>query len=163
MKKLIVLLLFFFVSAGNAQMMDMKKEHMMMHKNMNMMQQNGMKSMNMEMMEDNVGMCLEKADKIGLTDDQRSKLVQIQREMMKLNARFKAEIKIAEIELMEIMEPKDFDLDKAVNATRKISDLRATYHTEMLKAMKNVRSILTEDQYKKMKDFMMDSMMEKKG
>lgn len=162
MKKTIILILFTLIGIGNAQMMDMKKDQMMMHQHMDMMKQNGMKVMNMDMMDDNVGMCLENADKIGLTEEQKSKLVPIHREMMKLNARFKAEIKIAEIELMEVMEPKDFDLDKAIVATKKISDLRAAYHSEMLKAMKNVRTILTEEQYKKMRNLMMDGMMRKK-
>lgn len=161
MKKLIVLFLLMLISVGNAQMMDMKKDRMM-RDNGDMMMKDGMKGMNMDMMGDNIGMCLENADKIGLTEDQKSKILPIHREMMKLNARFKADIKIAEIELMEVMEPKDFDLEKAILATKKISDIRATYHSEMLRNMKKVRSILTEEQYKKMRSLMMDNMMGKK-
>lgn len=161
MKKLIVLFLLMLISVGNAQMMDMKKDRMM-RDNGDMMMKDGMKGMNMDMMGDNIGMCLENADKLGLTEDQKSKILPIHREMMKLNARFKADIKIAEIELMEVMDPKDFDLDKAILATKKISDIRATYHSEMLRNMKKVRSILTEEQYKKMRSLMMDNMMGKK-
>lgn len=163
MKKLIIFV-FLLISYGinNAQMMDMKKDHMMNHSGVDMMMKNGMKGMNMDMMGDNIGMCLDNADKIGLTEEQKSKIVPIHREMMKLNARFKAEIKIAEIELIEVMDPKDFDLDRAILATKKISDIRATYHSEMLRHMKKVRSILTEEQYKKMKNLMMDNMMGKK-
>lgn len=161
MKKLIVLFLLMLISVGNAQMMDMKKDQMM-HDRGDMMMKDGMKGMNMDMMGDNIGMCLDNADKIGLNEEQKSKILPIHREMMKLNARFKADIKIAEIELMEVMDPKDFDLDKAILATKKISDIRATYHSEMLRNMKKVRSILTEEQYKKMRSLMMDNMMGKK-
>ncbi|MCX7770375.1 MAG: Spy/CpxP family protein refolding chaperone [Proteobacteria bacterium] len=164
MKRVIILICMLLVSIGNAQMMDMKKDQMMGHQHGDMMMKDGMRGMNMDMMDDNIGMCLENAEKIGLTEEQKSKIIPIHREMMKLNARFKADIKIAEIELMEVMEPKDFDLDKAILATKKISDIRSSHHIEMLKAMKKVRTILTDEQYKKMRDIMMSkkSMMKDK-
>src|SRR5450759_5161601 len=57
-------------------------------------------------------MCMEHANKMGLTDDQMTKIKPLHREMQKKQIRSKADLKIAEIELMEIMEVKDFDLDK---------------------------------------------------
>lgn len=110
MKKVIFVIIMLLANGiVNAQMMDMKKDHMMGHQHGEMMMMDGMRGMNMDMMGDNIGMCLENAEKIGLTEEQKSKIIPIHREMMKLNARFKADIKIAEIELMEVMEPKDFD------------------------------------------------------
>jgi len=70
-------------------------------------------------MGDMMGMCVEYADKMGLTDDQIMKIKPIHREMQKKQARFKADLKIAEIELMEIMEVKDFNLEKASSAVKK--------------------------------------------
>jgi Spy/CpxP family protein refolding chaperone len=115
----------------------------------------------MEPMGDMLGKCLEHADKMGLTDDQIKKITPLHREMQKKQARFKADLKIAEIELMEIMEVKDFDIDKASAAVKKIADIKTAHHLEMLKTMKEVRTILTEEQFKKMKK-MMPMMMDGK-
>lgn len=116
----------------------------------------------MDRMGDMMGMCIEHADKIGLTDDQIAKMKPIHREMQKKQARYVAELKIAEIELMEIMEVKDFDLEKASSAVKKIEEIKTAHHLEMLKAMKEVRSNLTDEQFKKMKKMMMSMKMGEK-
>jgi Spy/CpxP family protein refolding chaperone len=114
---------------------------------------------NMDKMGDMMGMCIANADKIGLTDDQITKMKPIHREMQKKQARFKADLKIAEIELMEIMEVKDFDLEKANAAVKKIAEIRTAHQLEMLKAMKEMRTILTDEQFAKMKKMMMTMKM----
>ncbi|MGB9082306.1 MAG: hypothetical protein WCD00_13490 [Desulfuromonadaceae bacterium] len=108
----------------------------------------------MDRMGDMMGMCIEHADKMGLTDDQVAKMKPAHREMQKKQARFKADLKIAEIELMEIMEVKDFDLEKASASVKKIADIKTAHHLEMLKHMKEMRSMLTDDQFKNMKKMM---------
>lgn len=115
----------------------------------------------MDKMEGMMGMCLEHAGKLGLSDDQTDQFTTIHRAMEKKQAQFQADVKIAEIDLMEIMKVKDFDLVKAGAAVQKISDIKAAHHLEMLKAMKELRTILTEDQFKKMKK-MMTAMHEEK-
>jgi Spy/CpxP family protein refolding chaperone len=55
---------------------------------------------------------------------------------------------------MEIMEVKDFDLEKASSAVKKITEIKAAHHLKMLKAMKEMRTILTDEQFKKMKKMM---------
>jgi len=117
---------------------------------------------NMDMMGDMMGMCIEHADKMGLTDDQVMKMKPLHTEMQKKQARFKADLKIAEIELREIMEVKDFDLEKASSAIRKTADIKTSHHLEMLKAMKEMRTNLTDEQFKKMKKMMPMKMGEKK-
>ena len=117
---------------------------------------------NMDKMGDMMGMCIEHADKMGLTDDQIMKMKPIHREMQKKQARFKADLKIAEIELMEIMEVKDFNMEKASSAVKKIAQIKTAHHLEMLKAMKEMRTILTDEQFKKMKKMMCMKMGEKK-
>jgi Spy/CpxP family protein refolding chaperone len=109
---------------------------------------------NMEKMGNMMSMCIEQADKMGLTDDQIMKMKPLHREMQKKQARFKADLRIAEIELMEIMEVKDFDLEKAGIAVKKIAEIKTAHHLEMLKAMKEMRTILTDEQFKKMKKMM---------
>ena len=105
-------------------------------------------------MEDMMHKCLEHADKIGLTEDQITKITPIHREMEKKAIKYKADLKIAQIELKEIMEVKDFDLEKANAQVKKIEDIRASHHLGMLKSMKEVRSILSDEQFKKMKQMM---------
>lgn len=115
----------------------------------------------MDRMGDMMGMCIEHADKLGLSDDQMAKMKPAHREMQKKHAQYKADLKIAEIELMEIMEVKDFDLEKATAAVKKIADIKTAHRLEMLKHMKEMRTMLTDDQFKKMKK-MMPMMGEKK-
>ena len=107
-------------------------------------------------------MCMEYAHKMGLTDDQMAKMKPMHREMQKKQIRSKADLKIAEIELKEIMEVKDFDLDKATYAVKKIEDIKTAQHLEMLKAMKDMRAILTDDQFKNMHKMCMMKMGEEK-
>ena len=57
------------------------------------------------------------------------------------------------------MEVKDFNLEKADDAAKKISGIETSKHLEMLKTLKEVRSILTDEQFKKIKE-MKSKMME---
>ena len=118
---------------------------------------------NMDKMGDMAGMCIEHADMLGLTDDQITKMKPIHREMQKKQARFKADLKIAEIELMEIMDAKDFDLEKAGSQVKKIAEIKTAHQLEMLKAMKEMRTMLTDEQFKKMKKIMPMKMMPMKA
>ena len=63
---------------------------------------------------------------------------------------------------MEIMDVKDFDLGKASAAAKKIADINTAHHLEMSNSMKEVRTILTDDQFKKMKKMMSMETCEKK-
>jgi Spy/CpxP family protein refolding chaperone len=106
-------------------------------------------------MGDMMDMCVEHAEKVGISEAQITRMKPLHREMQKKQVRYRADLKIAEIELMEIMEIKDFDLEKAGAADRKMADIRTAYHLEMLKAMHEVRAQLTEEQFKKMRKMMM--------
>jgi len=150
MKKIVfsMLLTVIFAAPAFSQMMDMSmKGHREGHGQM-------MEMGNMDKMGDMMGMCIEHADKMGLTDDQIMRIKPIHREMQKKQIRFKADQKIAEIELMDIMEVKDFDIEKASSAVKNIADIRTAHHLEMLKAAKEMRTILTDEQFKKMQKMM---------
>ncbi len=108
----------------------------------------------MEKMGDMMAMCMQHADEIGLTDDQIRKMKPLHSEMQKKQARFDADLKIAKIELMDILEVKDFDLEKAVAAVKNISQIKTAHHLEMLNAMKEMRTALTDEQFRKMKKMM---------
>jgi len=140
-----------------SQMKDMPmEEHKEGHGHM-------MERCNMDKMDDMMMcMCNEHAAKMGLTDEQIMKMKPVHSEMQKKQARFKADLKIAEIELMEIMAVKDFDIEKAGSAVKKIADIKTAHHLEMLKAMKEMRTVLTDEQFKKMKKMMSMKTAEKK-
>ena len=149
MKKILLSLLFTVVFAVPAfsEMKDMPmKGHGEGHGQM-------MEMDHMDMMGGDM-MCMEHAKKMGLTDDQMEKMKPLHSEMQKKQIRSKADLKIAEIELKEIMEVKDFDLDKATAAVKKIEDMKTARHLEMLKAMKDMRAILTDEQFKNMQKMM---------
>ncbi|HEY3276325.1 MAG TPA: hypothetical protein VGJ94_06860 [Syntrophorhabdaceae bacterium] len=109
-----------------------------------------------------MGMCIEQAGNIGLTDDQIMKMKSLHREMQRKQARFKADLKIAQIDLMEIMEKKDFDLEKAGSGVRRITEIRTAFQLAMLKTVKEMRTMLTEEQFKRMKMMMFAKMGEKR-
>ena len=159
MKKIILslLLALFFATPAFSQMMDMPmKGHGEGHGQM-------METCNyMDKMGGMTGMCIEHAAMMGLTDDQIMKMKPVHREMQKKDARFKADLKIAEIELMEIMEVKDFDIEQAGSAVKKIEEIKTAHHLEMLKAIKEMRIILTDEQFKKMEKMMPMKTHEKK-
>ena len=108
----------------------------------------------MDRMGDMTAMCIERAGKIGLADDQIKKIKSVHNGMLKKQAQFKADLTIAEIELMEIMEVKDFDLEKANSAVKKIAEIKTVHQLEMLKSMKEMRTLLTDEQFNKMKRMM---------
>ncbi|HLE18511.1 MAG TPA: hypothetical protein VI728_09540 [Syntrophales bacterium] len=152
----VALLAFSLSVPAFSQMKDMSmREHREGHGQM-------MEMGNMDKMGDMMDMCIEHADKMGLTDDQIMKTKPIHSEMQKKQARFNADRKIAEIELREIMEVKDFDLEKASSAVKKIGEIKTAHHLEMLKTMKEMRTILTDEQFKKMKKMMSMKTGEKK-
>ena len=121
-----------------------------------------MKMGTMEKMDDMMGACIEHADKVGLTDEQMTKMKPAHRDMQKKQIRFNADVKIAEIELAEIMEVKDFDMEKATSSVKKIADLKTAHQLEMLTMMKEMRSNLTDEQFKNMKKMMMTMHDDKK-
>lgn len=100
-----------------------------------------------------MGMCIEHTEFMGLTNDQIMKLKHIQIEVLKRQARFKADLQIAEIELMEFMEVKGFDMAKASSAVKKIVEVKTAHYLEMLKTTQEMRAVLTEEQFNKMKVF----------
>lgn len=110
-----------------------------------------MEMSHLEMMGHMMKTCLEHADMLGLTDEQVAKIKAIHRNMERNKVRLSADAKLAEMDLKDTLEVKDFDLDKATAEVQKLSGIKTNEHLEMLKSMKEVRSILTDDQFKKMK------------
>ena len=162
MRKVILLLVLTvgFAIPAFAQMTDMPRMgHRDRHERMMGMDDMG----HMGEMGNMMGMCIEHAGELGLSDDQIAKMNHVHRDMQKKQARFKADLKIAKIDLMEILDVKDFDMEKAGAAVKKIEGIRTAHHMEMLKDMKEMRNILTDEQFKKMQMISMKMDDEKPG
>lgn len=127
----------------------MKHGSMSGHKGHGQMMEQGDRGMMGDM-----SMCLEHGAKMGLTEAQIDTMKPLHREMQKKHARFIADQKIAEIELAEIMEVKDFNLEKAEAAVKKIAGIKTAHQVAGLTAMKEMRTMLTDQQYKEMKKMM---------
>lgn len=130
-----------------SEMMDMPMEHRGGHGPMMDMDP-------MDKTDEMMGMCMEHAEKLGLTDAQIMKMKPGHSEMQKKQVRFKADVKIAEIELKDVLEVKDFDLEKGRAAVKKIGEIKTAHQLEMLKAMKEMRTLLTDEQFAQMKKMM---------
>jgi len=130
-----------------AEMKDMPMHHGESHGKM-------MEMGNMDKMGDMMGMCVAHSGRMGLTDEQIIKIKPLHNDLQKKQAQFKADHRIAEIELAEIMDIKDFNLEKAGIAVKKIAEIKTAYHLELLKTMKDIRTILTDDQFKNMSKMM---------
>jgi Spy/CpxP family protein refolding chaperone len=156
MKKIVLLLLLLVVAVPPAfSLMSHEPMKPCQDCDMHKPEMGGMMVMGgMDRMGEMMGMCLANAEKIGLTPDQIKKITPIHREMQKKHVRFNADLKIAEMEQMEIMEVRDFDLEKAGAAVKKCADIKTAHHLDILKSMKEARAILTDEQFKKMKQLM---------
>lgn len=108
----------------------------------------GMGMGRMDKMEDMVNMCLAHAGMMGFDNEQMARVKPVHREMKRKQIQYKSELKLAEMDLAETLEVKDFDLNKASAAVKTIADIKARYHLEMLKHMKDIRSIMTDSQFK---------------
>ncbi|MDD5711303.1 MAG: hypothetical protein PHY31_00945 [Smithellaceae bacterium] len=153
MKRLLLamILSIFFTAPAMAQMMDMP---MMGQTGQGGGREQMMDMGGMSMMGNMEETCIQKAQELGLSADQIDKIMAIHREMEKAAVKSWADMKIAQIDLREIMAVKDFDLDKAGAAVKKIADIRTSHQLDMLKFKKDIRAILTDDQFKKMQEMM---------
>jgi len=115
----------------------------------------------MDQMDEMGGMmdrCLAHAARLGLTEEQITKIKPIHLEMEKKQVGFMADLRIAQIDFREIMGVKDFDLDKASTQVKKIEKIKTAHHLEMLKLVNEIHSILTDEQFRKMRNMMHDGM-----
>lgn len=102
----------------------------------------------MDNMSDMMVRCIGHAYDMGLSDDQIKKIKPVHSEMQKKQVQFIADLRIAEIELMETLEVKEFDLENAKNAVNQIAEITKTHHLAMLKAIKKMRDIFSDQQFK---------------
>ena len=89
---------------------------------------------------------------LGLTDDQVSRLTALRSEYLKQTIRRDADIKIARLELRELLAEETWNLPQAEEKIRQISALTTQTRLERLHALARGRDILTAEQRKKLKE-----------
>jgi Spy/CpxP family protein refolding chaperone len=91
---------------------------------------------------------------LGLSDKQREEIEGIRMATMKDVIHRKADMRIAQLELMDLLRKDHVDMNAVVAKVKKIEGLRSDIHIALIKAREEVRAKLTPDQRQKMRDSM---------
>lgn len=91
---------------------------------------------------------LDRADELGLSADQVAKLKALQSDSRRDNIRNVAEVKIARMELADLLDDKDWSLNDAEPLIRKVQKLEGDVQVRYLQAMSGARKVLTAEQLK---------------
>lgn len=94
------------------------------------------------------GGMLNQADKLGLSNDQISKLNTLRLEERKDIIRQKAEANVVRVELSQLVASDHWTINDAAPLVHKISNLEGAIRLRHLQALKDARNILTADQLK---------------
>jgi len=102
----------------------------------------------MGMMEHGAGhmFYLDRAEELGLSAEQVSKLKAIQMEGRKDNIRNAAEVKIARLELSDLLSGDTWALKDAESLVRKVQTLEGDLQIRRLQAISDARKVLTAEQ-----------------
>lgn len=101
--------------------------------------------------------------KLGLDDTQKTAIRAIHMKARKEMIRKKADIKIAKIEMMEILSKDPVDMAAAETAVKKIEGLRTEMRMMHIRTMEEVKSNLNAEQKKKFGFMMTRFLMERGG
>ena len=89
---------------------------------------------------------LDRADELGLSADQVSKLKTLHMECRKDNIRIAAEVKIARLELADLLATDNWSLQDAESLVRKVQKLEGDIQVRHLQAQSAARKVLTAEQ-----------------
>jgi len=92
------------------------------------------------------GFLLKAADKLELTDAQITKLNSLKSDLQKFAVQKNADIKVAKIELSELLGAEGFDSRKIKSQISKIESLQSDLRLEFLKTIEQSRGLLTPEQ-----------------
>ena len=139
MKKLFIVLIVVFLSAeisGASYAMEKKDGDMPMHMSSNAMGYDGHSPMLM-------------FKKLGLDDKQKEAIRAIHLRTRKEAIRKEADLKLAKIELMEVLTKEPVDMAAAEAAVKKIEGLKTDMKMLHIRAMEEVKANLNDEQKKK--------------
>ncbi|NOZ62539.1 MAG: hypothetical protein GXO74_12775 [Calditrichaeota bacterium] len=105
------------------------------------------------------GYLLKVSDKLELSASQKAQFDALKTNFKKFAVKKNADIKVAKIELNELLGNEKFDSKKIKSQISKIESLQSDLRVEMLKTIEKSRSFLRQDQLNKLKELRNDSGM----
>ena len=96
------------------------------------------------------GFLLKIADKLNLSDQQLADLKALKSEMQKFSVKNNADIKVAKIELNELVDSEKPDFGKVKSKISQIGSFEQTLRLEFLNVVQKSRNLLTNEQLKKL-------------
>ena len=103
-----------------------------------------------------ISLLLRNREKLGLSDDQVKKLEQLRSDFEKETIRNEADIRVAEIDLNNLLQAQSADLAKVEAKIRDIERLRADLRIARIRAIEKGKALLTAEQRKKLQELLSD-------
>ena len=103
-----------------------------------------------------ISLLLRNREKIGLSDDQVKKLEQLRSDFEKETIRNEADIRVAEIDLNNLLQAPSADMPKIEVKIRDIERLRADLRIARIRAIDQGKALLSTDQRKRLQELISD-------
>jgi Spy/CpxP family protein refolding chaperone len=103
-----------------------------------------------------ISLLLRNREKVGLSDDQVKKLEQLRSDFEKETIRKEADIRVAEIDLNNLLQASSPEMDKIEAKIREIERLRADLRIARLRAVEKGKGLLSAEQRKKLQELTSD-------
>ncbi len=91
-------------------------------------------------------------DQLKLNDDQMAKLKKIRSDYQKEMIKRHANMKVAEMELWEILDTKNLDMAKAEKKVKELEGMRSDLMMYRIKALQDTQKFLTPEQYEQFRE-----------
>jgi Spy/CpxP family protein refolding chaperone len=102
-------------------------------------------------------------ERLQLTDEQMDKLRKLRTDYRKEMIKRKANLRIAELELWELMESKNIDMARTEKKVKDIGAMQADLMLYRIKVLQETRKFLSEEQYEQFRDLGFRSMQRMMG
>jgi hypothetical protein len=103
-----------------------------------------------------ISLLLRNREKVGLSDDQVKKLEGLRSDFEKQTIRNEADIRVAEIDLNNLLQAPTADMGKIEAKIREIERLRADLRIARIRAIDKGKALLSADQRKKLEELLSD-------
>jgi Spy/CpxP family protein refolding chaperone len=103
-----------------------------------------------------ISLLLRNREKMGLSEDQVKKLEQLRSDFEKETIRNEADIRVAEIDLNNLLQAPSGDMPKIESKIREIERLRADLRIARIRAIDKGKALLSADQRKKLQELISD-------
>jgi Spy/CpxP family protein refolding chaperone len=103
-----------------------------------------------------ISLLLRNREKVGLSDDQVKKLEELRADFEKESIKNDADVRVAEIDLTNLLQAQSVDLEKAEAKIRDIERLRGDLRIARIRAIEKGKALLTAEQRKKLQDLILD-------